>query len=86
MGVRSKLATRTAAVIVAALLTGLASAVADLTEWDSPGGSDAAFRAFDTVLQNEIPIETVLSRSPATPSLRDDRPINEYYALRRRWH
>jgi spermidine synthase len=63
-----------------------ADAVADLTEWDSPGGSDAAFRAFDTVLQNEIPIETVMSRSPATPSLRDDRPINEYYALRRRWH
>jgi spermidine synthase len=63
-----------------------AAAVADLTEWDSPGGSDAAFRAFDTVLQNEIPIETVIRRSPATPSLRDDRPINEYYALRRRWH
>jgi predicted membrane-bound spermidine synthase len=63
-----------------------AGAVADLTEWDSPGGSAAAFRDFDTVLQNEIPIETVIGKSPATPSLRDDRPINEYYALRRRWH
>jgi predicted membrane-bound spermidine synthase len=62
-----------------------ADAVADLTEWDRPGGNAAAFRAFDTVLRNEIPIETVIAKSPATPSLRDDRPINEYYALRRRW-
>ena len=58
-----------------------ADAIADLTEWDSPGGSDAAFRAFDTVLQNEIPIETVISRSPATPSLRDDRPINVRFTI-----
>jgi spermidine synthase len=57
-------------------------AVADLTEWDSPGGDAAAFDAFDTVLQNEIPIETLIAKSPATPALRDDRPINEYYALR----
>jgi spermidine synthase len=59
-----------------------ADAVADLTEWDSPGGGDAAFDAFDTVLQNEIPIERLIAKSPATPALRDDRPINEYYALR----
>ena len=63
-----------------------ASAVADLTEWNSPGGSAAALEAFDTMLQNEVPIETVIERSPSTPSLRDDRPINEYYALRRSWH
>ncbi len=63
-----------------------ASAVADLTEWNSPGGSVAALEAFDTMLQNEVPIETVIERSPSTPSLRDDRPINEYYALRRSWH
>ena len=63
-----------------------AAAVADLTEWDSPGGSEAAEEAFDTMLQNEVPIESVIQRSPATPSMRDDRPINEYYALRRRGH
>jgi spermidine synthase len=62
------------------------AAVADLTEWDSPGGNEAAEEAFDTVLQNEVPIDSVIARSPATPSMRDDLPINEYYALRRRWH
>ncbi len=61
-----------------------ANAIADLTEWDSPGGDAAALAAFDTVLQNEIPIETLIAPSPGTPALRDDRPINEYYALRRR--
>jgi hypothetical protein len=40
-------------------------------------------RAFDTLLQNEVPIETLIAASPATPALRDDRPINEYCALRR---
>ncbi len=63
-----------------------AAAVADLTEWDSPGGNEAAEEAFDTVLQNEVPIASVIARSPATPSMHDDLPINEYYALRRRWH
>jgi len=62
-----------------------ADAAADLTEWDPPpGGSPAVLLAFDTVLKNEVPIETLIAKSPATPALRDDRPINEYYALRRR--
>jgi spermidine synthase len=61
-----------------------ADAVADLTEWDSPDGDPAAQAAFETVLQREIPIENLIAKSPATPALRDDRPINEYYALRRR--
>jgi spermidine synthase len=59
-------------------------AVADLTEWESPAGDAAALVAFDTVLQREIPIEKLIAKSPGTPALRDDRPINEYYALRRR--
>jgi spermidine synthase len=62
-----------------------ADAAADLTEWDPPPrGSPAVFIAFDTVLRNEVSIETLIEPSPATPALRDDRPINEYYALRRR--
>jgi spermidine synthase len=62
-------------------------AAADLSEWDDPpADSPAGFLAFDTVLRNEISIETLIAKSPATPSLRDDRPINEYYKLRRRWH
>ena len=59
-------------------------AAADLTEWDPPpGGSPAVLQAFDTVLDNEVPIEKMIAASPTTPALRDDRPINEYYALRR---
>jgi len=62
-----------------------AEAAADLTEWDSPpGGSAAVFHDFDTVLRHEVAIETLIAKSPGTPALRDDRPINEYYALRRR--
>jgi spermidine synthase len=59
-------------------------AAADLTEWDAPPSGPAVFLAFDTVLQNEVPIEMLIAPSPGTPALRDDRPINEYYALRRR--
>ena len=59
-------------------------AATDLTEWDAPPSGPAVFLAFDTVLQNEVPIETLIAPSPGTPALRDDRPINEYYALRRR--
>jgi spermidine synthase/MFS family permease len=59
-------------------------AAADLTEWDPPPrGSPAVLQAFDTVLDNEVPIEKMIAASPTTPALRDDRPINEYYALRR---
>jgi len=66
-----------------------ADAVADLAEWDPPPrGRPAVLLAFATVLRNEIKIETLIAKSPATPALRDDRPINEYCALRgalRRW-
>jgi len=62
-----------------------ADAVADLTEWDpAPGGSAAVWHDFDTVLRHEVEIETLMAKSEGTPALRDDRPINEYYALRRR--
>ncbi len=61
-----------------------ASATADLTEWDPPpGGESAALLAFDTVVKNEVSIETLIAASPTTPALRDDRPINEYCAMRR---
>ena len=38
---------------------------------------------FDMILENEIPIADLIARAPSTPALRDDRPINEYYVLRR---
>ena len=34
----------------------------------------------------ELPIDQLISAAPATPALSDDRPINEYYALRRGLH
>ncbi len=67
-----------------------AAATADFTEWDPPpGGAPAVLSALDILLKNEVPIETLIAASPATPALRDDRPINEYCALRRLlryWH
>jgi hypothetical protein len=59
-------------------------ALRDLTEWPPLSGKDSeVLRAFDGLLQSEISIETMVAVSPDTPSLTDDRPINEYYALRR---
>jgi spermidine synthase len=61
-------------------------ALRDLTEWPPLSEKDSeVLRAFDGLLQSEISIETMVAVSPDTPSLTDDRPINEYYALRR-WH
>jgi len=62
------------------------AAAADLAEWAPAGrGSEAVFIAFQSLLQSEVQIETVILQSPTTPALSDDRPINEYYVLRRRW-
>jgi spermidine synthase len=60
-------------------------AAIDLAEWAPPGrGGQAVFTAFQSLLQSEVPIETVILQSPTTPALTDDRPINEYYVLRRK--
>jgi predicted membrane-bound spermidine synthase len=67
-----------------------ADAAADLTEWDPLSAGSAADEsaavtlALDKFLKNEVPIEALIAKSPSTPALTDDRPINEYYALRRR--
>jgi spermidine synthase len=63
------------------------TAIADMTEWDKalPGGIRAeAFAKFDTLLQQEVDINSLIAASPQTPALTDDRPVNEYYALRKR--
>ena len=60
-------------------------AAIDLAEWAPPGrGDQAVFTAFQSLLQSEVPIETLILQSPTTPALSDDRPINEYYVLRRK--
>jgi spermidine synthase/MFS family permease len=62
------------------------AAAADLAEWAPAGrGSEAVFTAFQSLLRSEVPIEAVILESPTTPALSDDRPINEYYVLHRRW-
>lgn len=55
-------------------------AAADFVEW---GPEPDAERQFAWILGNEIDIGKLIAESPATPALRDDRPINEYYVLRR---
>jgi len=55
------------------------AAADDLVEW---GPEPSAEGRFANLLHNELPIDQLISASPATPALSDDRPINEYYLLR----
>ena len=57
-----------------------ASAHRDLLEW---GPQDTAEKQFAVVLAREQPAESMRAEAPLAPALQDDRPINEYYALRR---
>jgi predicted membrane-bound spermidine synthase len=57
-----------------------AAAAADLVEWDKQPDPEGRFAH---LLNYELPIDQLISASPATPALSDDRPINEYYLLRK---
>lgn len=57
-----------------------ASAEKDFVEW---GPETTATRQFDLVLTEEIPLRDLIDRAPGVPTLSDDRPINEYFFLRR---
>jgi spermidine synthase len=62
------------------------AAIGDLAEWDiSPGETihNAARDEFDEMLRGETAIDRLLAGAPDTPAITDDRPINEYYILRR---
>jgi spermidine synthase len=76
---QSPIPRRTAADLAARLP---ASAVADLLEW---GPEDTAVRQFAAVLDQETSLDRLIRRNPGIPALQDDRPINEYYLLRRLW-
>lgn len=58
-------------------------AVADLLEW---GPSRTAEHQFKAVLGWELPLELIIEAAPGVPALEDDRPINEYFFLRRMFH
>jgi len=63
-----------------------ASAVADFAEWDLndyAGAAEAALDRFHDLLAQEVGLDQLIAGSPDTPALSDDRPINEYYALRK---
>jgi len=57
-----------------------ATAANDLIEWAPHPNAEARF---EHLLHNELPIDQLISASPSTPALSDDRPINEYYLLRK---
>ena len=56
-----------------------ASAVADMMEW---GPSATPVQQFGLMLSNPASAAELIARSPNTPALQDDRPVNEYYLLR----
>ena len=55
-------------------------AAKDLVEW---GPQASAENQFALLLSHELSVDRVISVLPTIPALSDDRPINEYYILRR---
>ncbi len=67
---------RSAEELVARMPTG---AVTDMMEW---GPAITPVRQFDLMMSNGHSPQELIARSPDTPALQDDRPVNEYYLLR----
>ena len=59
------------------------SAVRDLLEW---GPSSNPKQQFELVLNHELSVVALMEAAPGVLALRDDRPINEYFILRRHGH
>ena len=57
-----------------------ATAARDLVEWWPKATAEANL---ELVLRKEYSIDEILARDPQAPALEDDRPVNEFYALRR---
>ena len=55
------------------------NAASDFVEW---GPEATALGQFNILLKNEFSLDRLIASSPTTPPLRDDRPINEYFAVR----
>ena len=56
------------------------AAVADLLEW---GPAPTAEQQFAGVLNQELSLDSLMAEDPGVPALQDDRPVNEYFILRR---
>jgi Spermidine synthase len=52
----------------------------DLMEW---GPASSAQEQFEIVLRKETSLDSLIRRAPDAPSLQDDRPLNEYFVMRR---
>jgi spermidine synthase len=64
-----------------------ANAVADFTEWSNRDNNNddktaAASRQLNNLLTQELPVDQLIDKAPNAPALTDDRPVNEYFALR----
>jgi predicted membrane-bound spermidine synthase len=57
-----------------------ASAAADMVEW---GPESSPERQFALALSKEFPIDQMIQLYPDAPAMEDDRPVNEYYYMRR---
>ena len=62
-----------------------ATAVADMLEW---GPARTPADQFRLMLSNEVSLAQTIALSPDTPALQDDRPVNEYFLVRKvsPWH
>jgi spermidine synthase len=55
-------------------------ATRDLMEW---GPASTAVNQFQTVLDLEIPLASIIQGDPKAPALTDDRAVNEYFLIRK---
>jgi len=55
-------------------------AARDLMEW---GPASSPQGQFELVLTREVSLDSLIQRAPNAPALQDDRPLNEYFVLRR---
>jgi len=56
------------------------AAVADFLEWDP---DSTAQRQFDRLLHKELSLDGLIAPARGVPALQDDRPVNEYFVVRR---
>jgi spermidine synthase len=56
------------------------AAVADFLEWNS---DSTAEQQFDRLLHKELSLDDLIDPAPNVPAMQDDRPVNEYFILRR---
>jgi predicted membrane-bound spermidine synthase len=56
------------------------AAAQDFVEW-GPAATPAA--QFAIVLKQELTLDSLIQKAPSVEALRDDRPVNEYYLMRR---